>query len=99
MSEENLPVRLPAHCATIAAADLHACLVKASEQDETRVDASEVENIGQAVLQLLVAARREAEANDRAFAITNPSPAFVERVRTCGLGEAVGLSNQGEMIP
>lgn len=99
MSEE-LPLRLPAHCATVAASDLHGRLVRAAETDDVSVDASDVENVGQAVLQLLVAARREAEANGRAFAIANPSPAFAERVRACGLGKAIGLpEEEGEMIP
>lgn len=92
-------LRLPAHCTTVTAEDLHVRLVLASDLDsEIAVDASEVESVGQAVLQLLVAARVEAGRNGQAFVIKNPSAAFVERVQSCRLAHEVGLtSNNGDI--
>ena len=63
-------------------------------EGEITIDASEVENVGQAVLQLLIAARAEAERNEQPFAIVNPSTAFVERVTACRLADAIGLQIQ-----
>ncbi len=92
-------LRLPAHCTTVTAEDLHVRFVLASDFDgEISVDASEVESIGHAVLQLLVAARAEAGRNGQPFVINNPSTAFVERVQGCRLADAVGLAeNTGDM--
>jgi anti-anti-sigma regulatory factor len=84
-------VKLPAHCTTIAAIDLHVSLLAGT----TTLDASEVESVGQAVIQLLAAAR--ADAGDR-FAVINPSPAFVDRITACGLSEAVGLTLAEESV-
>lgn len=85
-------LKLPAHCTTIVATELHARLVAGA----TELDASEVESAGQAVLQLLVAAR--ADAGER-FTIVHPSRAFVDRITACGLGEAVGLSIEEVSVP
>lgn len=88
---------LPAHCTTVTAEDLRVRLVLAADLDGAiEVDASDVESIGQAVLQLLVAARIEADANGQRFAIIDPSPAFVDRVTRCRLAEAIGLELQKE---
>ncbi|MCD2324259.1 STAS domain-containing protein [Sphingomonas sp. IC-56] len=85
-------VRLPAHGTTVTAEDLRVGLVLAADHgDVIEIDASEVESVGQAVLQLLVAARNEASAVGQGFRITNPSQAFVERVTSCHLAAAVGL--------
>jgi anti-anti-sigma regulatory factor len=85
-------LRLPAHATTVTAEDLRVRLVLAFDFDEAiEVDASESESVGQAVLQLLVAARGEASRNDHDFRIANPSPAFVERVTRCRLADALGL--------
>ena len=92
----NGPVRLPASGTTVAAEELRVRLVLASDLDgRIEVDASEVESVGQAVLQLLIAARTEAEANGQSFTIVDPSPAFVDRVTACRLADAIGLS-QGQ---
>lgn len=97
---EDRSLRLPANGSTVTAEDLRVRLVLASDFDGgIRVDASEVESIGQAVLQLLVAARVEAGHAVQPFAIANPSPAFVERVHACRLGEALGLPDQKEIVP
>ena len=85
-------VHLPAHCGTVAAEDLRVRLVLAADLDggiEVRADA--VDSIGQAALQILVAARREAVARHQPYAIVDPSPAFVDRVTRCRLAGAIGL--------
>lgn len=84
---------LPPHCGTAAAEDLLARLVIASdrEQDIT-VDASAVESIGQAIMQLLLAARIDAEHMDQMVTIMDPSPAFMERVDLCRLSDALGVA-------
>ena len=89
---EDRSLRLPAHGTTVTAEDLRTSIVLAADLDDAiEIDASQVESVGQAVLQVLVAARNEARANGQRFAITNPSPAFRERVASCRLAEAVGL--------
>ncbi len=91
-------VRLPAHCTTVTAEDIRVRLVLAADFDGAiEVDAGEVESIGQATLQLLIAARAEAVATGRGFAIVDPSAAFVERVTLCRLAEAIGLESQKEL--
>ena len=83
---------LPAHCGTVAAEDIRVRLVLAADLDGSiDVDASGVESVGQAVLQILVAARQEALGNGQRFTITDPSPAFADRVRRCQLAGAIGL--------
>ena len=89
---DDRSLRLPAHGTTVTAEDLRVRLVLAADLDDTiEIDASEVESVGQAVLQLLVAARAEAASNGQLFRIANPSPAFVDRVNRCQLAAAVGL--------
>ena len=61
------------------------------------VDASAVESVGQAVLQLLLAARAEAEAAGHRFYIQNPSPAFLARIEALGLSDRLGLSQTEEL--
>lgn len=90
---EDRALILPPHGTTVTAEDLRVRMVLASDFDgATEVDASAVESVGQAVLQLLVAARAEAAAQGQSFVIHNPSPAFVDRVTACGLAPAIGLS-------
>lgn len=89
---DDLTVVLPASGTTVAAEEVQARLVLAADHaEEIRVDAGQVENIGQAVLQLLLAAAQEADAKDMDFRIIDPSPAFVERVTACRLAERLGL--------
>jgi anti-anti-sigma regulatory factor len=89
---EDRSLRLPANGNTVAAEDLKVRLVLAADlDDEMRIDASGVESVGQCVLQLLVAARREADRKSLEFEITNPSPAFIERIAGCGLADTLGL--------
>lgn len=96
---EDRSLRLPVHGSTVAAEDLRVRLVLANDFDgEMVIDASEVESVGQAVLQLLVAAKAEADGTGQAFTIASPSPAFVERVTACRLGHAIGLTMEEEII-
>lgn len=89
---EDRSLRLPAHGTTVTAEDLRVRLVLAADLDDAvEIDASEVESVGQAVLQLLVAARNEAAGNGQPFRILNPSHAFVDRVIRSRLASAVGL--------
>jgi len=96
---EDRSLRLPVHGTTVTAEDLRVRLVLAADLDnEIEIDASEVESVGQAVLQLLVAARAEAAQNGQPFRIVNPSPAFAERARRCRLEAAIGLNTTGDFL-
>ncbi|MCH7860927.1 STAS domain-containing protein [Sphingomonas sp. NPDC092331] len=89
---EERALRLPVHGTTVTAEDLRVRLVLAADLDDAiEIDASEVESVGQAVLQLLVAARAEAAAGGQQFRIANPSPAFVDRAQRCHLAATIGL--------
>ena len=89
---EERVLRLPAHGTTVTAEELRAHLVGETDRNGAiEIDASQVESIGQAVLQLLVAARAEASRGAQDFRITNPSPAFIDRVNRCRLAGAIGL--------
>jgi anti-anti-sigma regulatory factor len=91
---EDRSLRLPVHGTTVTAEDLRVRLVLAADFDDTlEIDASEVESVGQAVLQLLVAARAEAAGSGQPFRITNPSPAFIDRVTRSRLADAIGLES------
>jgi anti-anti-sigma regulatory factor len=89
---DDRSLRLPVHGTTVTAEDLRVRLVLAADLDDVvEVDASTVESVGQAVLQLLVAARAEAERTGGRFRIVNPSPAFTDRVNRCHLAASIGL--------
>ncbi len=91
-------VILPTHGVTVTAEALKTHLVAAADaQDDIVVDASAVESVGQAVLQLLLAARIESEAHGHRFIIKNPSPAFLARTEALGLNDRLGLSHQEEL--
>lgn len=91
-------VLLPAHGVTVTAEELKVRLVLAADfGDGIVVDASAVESVGQAVLQLLLAARAEAEAAGNRFFIQNPSPAFLARIEALGLSDRLGLSQTEEL--
>ncbi|TCM17715.1 STAS domain-containing protein [Novosphingobium sp. PhB165] len=83
------PLALSTHASTVTAEELRDRLVATIGAIE--IDAANVESVGQAVLQLLLAARNEADATGRPFAIVNPSQPFVDRVRACGLAAPLGL--------
>lgn len=98
-AHEDRALRLPAHATTVSAEDLRVRMVLCSDFDgEMLIDASQVESIGQAVLQLLVAARLEAITHDQPFVIMRPSPAFIDRANACLLSTALGLDIQEEPV-
>ena len=91
-------VELPKHGVTVTAEELKTRLVEAADaDDDIIVDAGAVESIGQAVLQLLLAARTESEAHGHRFIIENPSPAFLARTEALGLTDRLGLSHTEEL--
>jgi len=93
------PLRLPAHCTTVAAEELRVQLILAADLDGAiEVDASEVESIGQGTLQLLVAARVEMDGAGQRFAILAPSPAFADRVSRCRLAETLGIPTHKDTV-
>ncbi|MBT0666946.1 STAS domain-containing protein [Novosphingobium profundi] len=73
-------VILPARCDRAAAEALWPELVAAVSNDPTRIDASGVEHVGQAVLQLLVSARRS-----NGGAVITASPALRAAAQLTGL--------------
>ncbi|MBU3078643.1 STAS domain-containing protein [Sphingomonas quercus] len=90
---EGGAVRLAANASTVTAADLRRRLVAEIDgpPGDVLVDAAEVASVGQAVLQLLVAARAEAASAGRTLRFVKASPAFLNRVAGCRLGGALGL--------
>ena len=99
-SAESGTIRLPPHGTTVAAEDMRVRLVMAADfEGRTDIDASEVESVGQAVLQLLVAAHRDAKQSGQPFRIHNPSAAFVQRVAASRLADAIGLETEkGDLL-
>ena len=96
---ETGAVRLPPHGSTTTAEDLRVQLVIASDRDgEIFVDGSQVESIGQGVLQLLLAARAEAEAHGQPFSIVDASPALIQRLTACRLAGDLGVNEQEEIF-
>lgn len=85
----DAPIALPAQCGTAAAEDLRTALLDAAQAGAVRVDASAVASLGQAVLQLLLAARRTAEVGGLFFDIGSPSAAFNDTLARCGLADAL----------
>jgi anti-anti-sigma regulatory factor len=92
-------VLLPANCGTAAAEELRVqLLIAGTGVDGTRIDAGGVQTVGQAVLQLLIAARREAAAAGRPFGYVASSQAFVEQVARCCLTDALGIETARESV-
>jgi len=67
---------LPAHCGLDAAVSLHPRLVEAAAHAPIRIDGSQVESVGQAMLQVLLAAKRSKFGCE----ITAASTALTERL-------------------
>ncbi len=84
-------IRLTGHGTTVTADDLRTELVLASDCAGTAIDASEMQSVGQAVLQVLVAARNDALLHAQPFHFTATSDAFAERVTCCQLAESIGM--------
>jgi anti-anti-sigma regulatory factor len=81
MNQAMPKIQLPARCDRAAAEALLPEMLAMRGKDPLQIDASGAEQIGQAMLQLLVSARRSG-----AGARITPSPALVEAARLTGLG-------------
>lgn len=91
---------LPAECVIAGAADLRTALQAAvSEQRTTTLDASAVQRIDTAGLQLLAAFVRDRRAASRQVAWAGASPAFIERAKLLDLQAALQLSEDGARAP
>ena len=85
-------IRLSGHGTTVTADDLRTqCVVASDLCDSTAIDASEALSVGQAVLQVLIAARREATLLSHRYTFVGASAAFSDRVTSCQLADAIGL--------
>jgi anti-anti-sigma regulatory factor len=83
---------LQANSATTSAEELRNQLVCSAELgDATIIDGSTVQTIGQAVLQLLVAARRNAVTENKSCTITGASAALMAAADACCLAAELGL--------
>jgi anti-anti-sigma regulatory factor len=91
-------LRLPVHCVTVDAEDLRIRLVMAADRgDGIRLDATDTQTIGQAVLQLLVAAQAEAVATGQPFAIDHLDPVLAARLAGFGLTDALRLGKDMDL--
>ncbi|QJU57457.1 STAS domain-containing protein [Sphingomonas sp. AP4-R1] len=87
-------ITLPAHCSTKVAPGLLASFLDHADRGaDLIVDGSAVDVVGQAVLQLLVCAKADADAAGRSFAIAPASDALVARAIGCKLGRQLGLDS------
>jgi chemotaxis protein CheX len=86
----SLPLSLAATLDTAAAGPLRQALRQAIERGApVTLDGSGVERVGQACLQVLVAARAAAGERGVAFAIADPSPALDGMAALAGLSPLV----------
>ena len=97
---DDRSLALPVHCTTTTAEDLRVRLVLSFDLDETtEVDASHVASIGQACLQVLIAANLEAGRAGQPFSVASPSAACLDRLNNCGLAHATGVMlGEGESL-
>lgn len=92
------PIVLPANLSTVMAEDLRVRLVFAADHDEAIIlDAEATESIGQACLQLLIAAKREAERLELPFALEKLGDAVAARLTSLGLIDALGLRGNSDL--
>jgi predicted LPLAT superfamily acyltransferase len=83
---------LSGHGTTVTAEDLRMQCVAASDLgDGIAIDASDSLSVGQAVLQVLIAARIEATLSVQPHSFLGASAAFADRVTSCQLADAIGL--------
>jgi anti-anti-sigma regulatory factor len=92
-------IRLTGHGTTATAEDLRSELVLAIGGAGTVIDASEMHSVGQAVLQVLVAARNDALLHGRSFHFATTSDAFAERATRCQLTDLIGMDTGKETVP
>lgn len=92
-------LHLPPNLTTMMAEDLRAGLVLAADHEAAiLIDASETVSIGQAALQLLIAASQEADRMKIPFAIENAQEPLIKRIEALGLAEMLGLCGKGETV-
>lgn len=90
-------LRLPPNVTTLMAEDLRAGLVLAADHEAAiLINASETMSIGQAALQLLIAARQEADRLNIPFEIEHAQEPLVRRIEALGLAASLGLIGKGE---
>lgn len=83
-------IELPTHCDRSAAASLHPEFIEAMGSEPIVVDASRVERLGLAVLQLLVSAERTTGG----LAIQCPSAQLRETLALAGLEEMLASGDR-----
>lgn len=84
-------VVLPAICDRAAARSVHLELVEAVGDTPVKVDASAVDRVGQAMLQLLVSA----SGTESGISLTSPSQLFVNAICLAGLEPSLGADIEG----
>lgn len=88
-------IMLPAHCSTTAAQNLLPDFLDHADRGANIVvDGSAVDVVGQAMLQLLAAAKADADATGRTFAIDPVSDPLAARIVGCKLEGPLGLDAQ-----
>lgn len=87
MTGAAIAQRLPQRLDTLGALALAQSLSGALAFDRAiEIDASEVEAVGLVALQLLAAARAEAEGRGQSLRLNNVPPRMIDAIRTAGLG-------------
>jgi anti-anti-sigma regulatory factor len=88
-------ILLPAQCSNALAQSLLTALIDhADRAADVTINGAAVDTIGQAVLQVLVSAKADADATGRTFRIAAPSPALIERAVGCKLDQLIGLARE-----
>ncbi len=82
-------IELPTNCDRAAAAALYTDFVEATSDAATKVDASKVEKLGMAMLQLLLSA----DQSGGGIECIGASEAFSEAVETAGLREVISTGD------
>lgn len=92
-------LRLPPNVTTVMADDLRVGLVLAADHEAAiLIDATEMVSIGQAALQLLIAARQEADRLNIPFEIEHAQAPLIARLDALGLAQMLGLTGKGETV-
>lgn len=83
-------ITLPPICDRAAARAVHQDLLSAIGDAKVTIDASAVERIGQAMMQVLVSATKTASGAE----IETPSDAFLTAISLAGLEASLGSTNE-----
>lgn len=75
---------LPTYCSHADLVDLHTHLLSMSGENQIRIDGTQVVKVTQALLQLLLSARKNPGG-----ALIDPSPALSDAATMCGLDAAL----------